>query len=242
MDNGSHKNISSIKQDSYMVWFFAGGETRDDKFNVFTGSFIRLMKLILGNDFDFIRSIYYRMPMMNVIWALNNCQRPVIDPHKNHFVEIAARQIISETYSPHTQIIIVASSSGSIIAAQTVCHMIEKNRENRRFHKPLHLALGSSLISKDSCLFKKLISYQEEGFIGKLIHDDLHDKDDNINGSGGITRIEAYSNAFGLMFPVLSTRYNGPSFLNTHPVNGHPHRVRSQTVQKAIDYIDVLLV
>ena len=108
--------------------------------------------------------------------------------------------------------------------------------------KPLHLALGSSLISKDSCLFKKLISYQEEGYIGKLIHDDLHDKDDNINGSGGITRIEAYSNAFGLMFPVLSTRYNGPSFLNTHPVNGHPHRVRSQTVQKAIDYIDVLLV
>jgi len=28
------------KDTRYKVWFFGGGETRDDKFNVFTGSFI----------------------------------------------------------------------------------------------------------------------------------------------------------------------------------------------------------
>ena len=25
--------------DKYKVWFFAGGETRDDRFNIFTGSY-----------------------------------------------------------------------------------------------------------------------------------------------------------------------------------------------------------
>ena len=68
----SYQTESKIN-DKYKVLFFAGGETRDDKFNIFTGSFIRLMKKILGNDFDFIRGIYYKYPMMNVIWAIEPC-------------------------------------------------------------------------------------------------------------------------------------------------------------------------
>ncbi len=37
-------------------------------------------------------------------------------------------------------------------------------------------------------------------------------------------------------------KYKRPSFLNTHPVKGHLHRRRSQTVRKALDFIEVLLV
>ncbi len=43
-----------------MFWFFAGGETRDNKFNVFTGSFIKLMKEILEDKFDFIKGVYFK--------------------------------------------------------------------------------------------------------------------------------------------------------------------------------------
>jgi hypothetical protein len=74
------------------------------------------------------------------------------------------------------------------------------------------------------------------------LHDEVQDEGDTSMGVGGTTRLQAYRNAFGLMFPFLSMKYHGPSFLNTHPVTGHIHRRRSQTVQKAIDYINIILV
>ncbi len=43
------------RENNYKIWFFAGAETRDDRFNAFTGSFIRMMKEILGEDFDYIK-------------------------------------------------------------------------------------------------------------------------------------------------------------------------------------------
>ena len=70
MSDSNH--TESDINEKYKVWFFAGGETRDDKFNVFTGSYISLMKQILQNDFEFIKGIYFKYPMMNVLWALNN--------------------------------------------------------------------------------------------------------------------------------------------------------------------------
>jgi hypothetical protein len=224
------------------VWFFGGGETRDDKFNVFTGSFIRLMKEIMEDDFDFIRGIYFNSKMINVIWTLNNCQRPVKDAHNQRFIKAAAGQIFSKGYNPDMQLILVASSTGSIIAAQTAIYLAEQNRDRLHFLKPIHLGLGSSIISKKSELYKKLFDYQREGSLGIIVFDDLLDKNDNSHGTGGTTRWEAYSNAFGLMFPLFSTKFSGPSFLNTHPEKGHVHRKRSKTVQKALDYIDILLI
>jgi hypothetical protein len=44
------------------------------------------------------------------------------------------------------------------------------------------------------------------------------------------------------MLPFLSDKFHGPSFLNTNPENGHIHRRRSQTVQKAVDYIEIILI
>jgi hypothetical protein len=44
------------------------------------------------------------------------------------------------------------------------------------------------------------------------------------------------------MFPIFSGKFKGPSFLNTDPETGHIHRRRSKTVQKAIDYINIILI
>ncbi len=226
----------------YMVWFFGGGEARNNRFNVFTGSFIRLMKQIMGYEFEFIRDIYYNSNMLNVIWTLNNCQRPLKNPHRNRFINTASRQIFSNGYNPDIQLVLVASSTGSTIAAQTACYLAEQNRDRLHFRKPIHLGLGSSIISKESELYKRLIDFQKKGSLGTIIFDDLLDANDNSLGIGGSTRREAWSNAFGLMFPIFSRKFSGPSFLNTHPEKGHIHRKRSKTVQKALDYIDVLLV
>ena len=226
----------------YKVWFFAGGETRDDKFNIFTGSFISLMKKILEDDFEFIRGIYYKSPMMNVIWALNNAQKPDVRGENEKILMTAFRQIVDAGLSPETQIVITSSSSGSVVAAQTACYLAKKNRNNMYFRKPFHLVLGASMISPQSDLYFQLLHYQKEGIIGIILHDEIQDEGDSSAGVGGSSRLEAYRNAFGLIFPFLSGKFKGPSFLNTNSETGHIHRRRSKTVQKAIDYIRIILI
>lgn len=226
----------------YKVWFFAGGETRDDRFNIFTGAFIRLMKKIMKEDFDFIRGIYFKFPMMNVLWALNNAQKPVRDHEDEKILTAAFKQIVDSVLSPDTQLVITSSSSGSVVAAQTACYLVRENRNNLYFRKPFHLVLGASMISPGSELYKQLIQYQKEGSIGTILHEEVQDEGDSSAGVGGKSKLEAYRNAFGLMFPLISRRYNGPSFLNSHPEKGHIHRKRSKTVLKALDYIDIILI
>jgi len=245
--SGSSMEINNIiktrdVKDKYMVWFFAGGETRDDRFNIFTGSFIRLMKKILEDDFQFIYGVYYKSKIMNILWALNNAQKPIARPENTKITTTAFDQIVAAGLSPDTQLVITSSSSGSIVAAQTACYLAEKNRSNVYFKKPFHLVLGASMISTRSELFRQLIKYQKEGTIGNIIYDEIQDKDDNSVGVGGVSRLEAYINAFGLMFTFFSRKYKGPSFLNTHPIKGHIHRKRSQTVEKAIDYVNIILI
>jgi len=113
-------------KDKYKVWFFAGGETRDDKFNIFTGSYIRLMTQIMDEDFEFIKGIYFKYPMLNVIWALNNSQKPIANLEDEKVFMTAFRQIIDAGLSPETQLIITSSSSGSIVAAQTAVIWLKK--------------------------------------------------------------------------------------------------------------------
>lgn len=239
----TNKNLKAKESgEKFKVWFFAGGETRDDRFNIFTGSFIRLMKQMLEDDFDFIRGIFFRTAVMNIIWALNNAQKPIRLPEKNKITSAAFRQITSDRLSPDTQLVIISSSTGGVAAAQTACFLAEKNRNNVYFGKPFHLVLGASMISPESDLFRKLIHYKKEGRIGIIIHDDIQDEADNSAGVGGRTRQEAYSNAFGLMFPFFSRKFSGPSFLNAHPGKGHIHRKRSKSLQKAIDYVNIILI
>ena len=241
MELDKNHNDNNIKG-RYKVWFFAGGETRDDRFNIFTGSFIRLMKKIMEDDFEFIKGIYFKSPMMNVIWALNNAQKPIANPENEKIFMAAFIQIINAGLSPETQLVITSSSSGSIVAAQTACYLAQKNRNNIYFRKPFHLVLGASMLSSRSDLFKQLIQYQKEGTIGIILHDEVQDEGDNSAGVGGTSRLEAYRNAFGLMFPFFFRKFKGPSFLNTDPETGHIYRRRSKTVQKAIDYINIILI
>lgn len=227
---------------SYKIWFFAGGETRDDRFNVFTGGFITIMKKILGDDFDFIKGVYFKSTARNVFWALNNAQKPEANSNNKKMFSTALKQITSNGYSPETQFIFISSSSGSVVAAQTACFLAHENVNNAIFNKPFHLVLGASMISPESELYQKLLHYQSAGLIGTILHDEMHDEGDNSAGVGGLSRFEAFRNAFGIMFPVLSFRYRRPSFLNAHPETGHIHRKRSKTIQKAIDYINIILI
>ena len=224
-----------------MVWFFAGGEAGNNKFNLFTDSFIRLMKEIMNDDFDRIKDTHFRLPMFNVIWGLNNAQKAITDPERERFMRNALNQVTDKITS-ETQIALVSSSYGSVVAAQFACFLAEKNRGNKYFSKPFHLALGTSIVSKESELFKRIGSFQKEGMIGKLIYDDLQDPGDSITGICGKTRGEAWSNAFGLMMPWFSRKFSGPSFLNTDPDTGHFHRRRSNTLLKALDFIEVMLI
>ena len=240
MESDSYREDSP--NDRYKVWFFAGGETRDDRFNIFTGSYIRLMTQIMDEDFEFIKGIYFKSPMMNVIWALNNAQRPIANLENEKVFMTAFRQIIDAGLPPETQLIITSSSSGSIVAAQTACYLAQKNRNNIYFRKPFRLVLGASMLSPHSELYKQLLTYQKEGTIGKILHDEVQDEGDTSMGVGGTSRLEAYRNAFGMMLPFLSKKFSGPSFLNTNPETGHIHRRRSQTVQKAMDYINTILI
>ena len=200
------------------------------------------MKQILDKDFDHIRGIYFSTPMMNVAWALNNAQRPINGSRRSKITDRAFGQLTVNGAGHEDQLLIVSSSSGSVVAAQTAYRLAEMNRDKKYFKKPFHLALGASMISKESDLFKNLVEHQKEGNIGKIIFDDLQDEGDSSTGIGSTTKGKAWSNAFGLMFPLLSLKYKSPSFLNIHPEKGHLHRRRSQTVQKAIDFIEVLLI
>ena len=233
---------SNAEAKNYKVWFFAGAETRDDRFNAFTGSFIRMMKEIFGEDFDYIKGVFYNSNLSNVIWALNNAQRPLSHPGTNSITSGSLRQMVPNGYDRDAQLVITSSSSGSIVAAQLACYLSEQNRNHAYFSKPFHLVLGASMIASRSHLYRQLLKHQKEGIIGTILHDEIQDEDDNAFGVGGSTRFEAYRNAIGISFPFLSGRFKGPSFLNTHPEKGHIHRKRSMTVEKALDYIDIILV
>ena len=227
---------------NYKIYFFAGAETGKNRFNVFTGSFIKLMTEIFHDDFVLINEINFRWPVMNVFWALNNAQKPVSKPENNIIINSALRQITGALLSPGTQIVIISSSSGSVMAAQVACLLAQKNTSLEYCEKPFHLVLGASMISPESDLFRQLNKYQKEGAIGVILHDEIQDIGDSSAGVGGLSRGEAYSNAFGLMFPFLSRKFKRPSFLNTDPIRGHIHRKRSKTVQKAIDYVRIILI
>lgn len=118
---------TTVPGKDYKVWFFAGAETRDNRFNTFTSSFITFMKQILEDDFDFIKGVYYDSNIINVVWALNNAQRPLADPGRNRITAAAFRQIVSGENNRDIQLIITSSSSGSIVAAQTACLLAMEN-------------------------------------------------------------------------------------------------------------------
>jgi hypothetical protein len=176
---------------------------------------------------------------VNVIWALYRAQYPIKHPEKNRIVSSSIQQIISEPLTATSQLTLVSSSYGSVVAAQAACYLAKKQIHENILRGPFNVALGASMVSKESALYRKLLWYQEKGIIGSIIYDELQDEGDNSNGLGGTSRIGAYLNGLGICFPYLTWKFKGPSFLNDDPVNGHVHRVRSHSVQKAKDFLEV---
>jgi hypothetical protein len=227
---------------AYRFFFFAGGDYRSDSTNAFTGNFIRYLTEILGQRFSVIEGIYHPGPLMNVIWALNRAQEPERHPGKNRIIASSVNQILADPHTSSSQLTLVSSSYGSVVAAQAACHLAERHRREKHLNQSFNVALGASMVSKKSGLYRKLLEYQDQGIIGTIIFDELHDLNDNSNGIGGSSRFEAYSNALGICFPFMTRKFSGPSFLNTDPVTGHIHRVRAQSVQKAKDFLHTILI
>lgn len=221
-------------------WFFAGGDFKKGQPNMFTGSFIRIMGEIHGTDFRLVEGIYKKAPLFNVLWALHHAQKPMKNPSNNYVVSSSFRQIVEGLDGRNDELVLVSSSFGSVAAAQTAYYLARETAEKGILRQPFHLALGASLVSRESELFRKLQAYQDKGIIGRIIYDELQDEGDNSTGIGGRTRLSAYLNGLGIVFPWLTLKYKGPSFLNTDPLKGHLHRRRAQTLQKAEDFVRVM--
>jgi hypothetical protein len=226
----------------HRVFFFAGGDHREGEGNAFTSNFIRYLSIIFGQEFSVIRDIYHTSPLMNVIWALNRAQEPVRFPEKNRIIATSVGQIIRDSGISRSELTLVSSSYGSVVAAQAACFLAGRQMREPFLAGPFHLALGASMVSVRSGLYGKLLHYQKNGIIGKILYDDLQDDGDNSTGIGGSNRLEAYVNGLGICFPYLSPRHRGPSFLNNDPVSGHLHRVRAQSIQKAEDFVHTILI
>jgi len=225
----------------YRFFFFAGGDHREEGGNAFTAGFIRDMTGILGHRFSVIKGIYHHQPLMNVMWALNHAQEPEKHPEKNRIIVSSVDQILADPLTASSPVTLVSSSYGSVVASQAACYLAERHRRENILSQPLHIALGASMVSKESKLYKKLLSYQKQGIIGTIIYDELQDDGDNSNGLGGTTRFGAYLNGLGICFPFFTRKFKGPSFLNKNPVTGHLHRVRAQSEQKAKDFVGVIV-
>lgn len=221
-------------------WFFAGGDFKKGQPNMFTGSFIRIMGEIHGERFRLVDGIYKKTPFLNVLWALHYAQKPIRNPEKDFLVSSSFRQIIEGMDGKNEELVLVSSSFGSVAAAQTAHYLAMETARKGILRHPFHVALGASLVSKESDLFKGLEKFRESGIIGKLIYDELQDEGDNSTGIGGRSRLSAYLNGLGIVFPYFTIKYKGPSFLNTDPINGHFHRRRAQTLQKAEDFVKVM--
>ncbi len=227
---------------AHRFFFFAGGDFKEGQGNAFTANFIHYLKEVLGHQFSIIEGIYHPMPVMNVIWALSRAQEPHKFPLQNRIISRSVDQILSCLQTPDIKLTLVSSSYGSVVAAQAACHLAEYQMASKKLSHPFNLALGASMVSEQSDLYKKLKNYQDIGLIDNILLKELHDEGDNSNGIGGRTRMEAYSNGLGICFPFLTRKFKGPSFLNTHPVDGHIHRVRSHSIQKAKDFIQTILI
>jgi len=223
-------------------FFFAGGEYREAENNAFTTNFIGYFRDILDDRFSIIQGIYHPRPLANVMWALNHARQPAKFPEKNRIITASLHQILGDPATNGARVSLVSSSYGSVVAAQTACYLAETQLRDKLLSFPFNLALGASMVSKQSDLYRKLSYYQEIGIIGTIIYDELQDAGDNSMGIGSTTRWDAYTRALGICFPFLTTRYSGPSFLNQHPVTGHIHRVRSKSEQKAKDFLQTILI
>jgi hypothetical protein len=227
---------------AYRFFFFAGGNHRGDGANAFTAGFIKYLTQILDKRFSVVMGIYHPRAIKNVIWALNHAQEPEKFPDRDKIISTAVNQIIADPQSGTAEITLASSSYGSVVCAQAGCYLARLQQEKSFLSRPFNIALGASMVSKESGLFKKLQYYQTRGIINTIISDELDDEGDNTRGIGGCTRTRAYLNGLGICFPYLTRKFQGPSFLNRNPHSGHLHWKRAKSIEKANDFLRIILI
>jgi hypothetical protein len=209
--------------------------------NTFTVTMCSYLEGLLGADFKIIEEPISKLAVTNVVWALFYGQQPIRQPEKNRKVMLAFKRIIADTLNQGGQINIIASSFGTVLASQLAIKLA-RFYESAAVQPEINLILGASMLSKGSKLFQELLKFQQEGSITCIIHDELQDPDDNVNGMCGKSRLQAFANAFKITC-VFGGNYLGqPSILNNHPYKGHIHLQSAQSVQKGKDFVVVSLI
>jgi len=227
------------------IWFFAGGTFANGRTNAFTATFIGEAANQYGDRFRVVEGIYHKWSFFNVLWALTWAQRPFRHPERRKYMQKAIKQIsfdgeTLDSSNLSTHAIMIASSYGSVVAAQFGVFLGQMIRNKKTGLKTFDLLLGTTVLSPESDLFKQLVQLRSEGIIRKLLYHEMQDEGDNAAGLAGRNRLTAYLKALGIVFPWLTIRYSGPSFLNQHPQKGHIHQRRAHSTEKAMDFLRVL--
>ena len=240
-----HTTDVSSKKDhkTHSVFFIPGGGYHGKHSpNEFTRAYCGFMKELFGDDFTIIDKPVSKSGITNVVWALSRGQRPMRKPEKNKKTSIAFNDIMETLHDETTDITIVSSSFGTVLAAQVGIMLADNLTGSGRVKPHINLVLGTSMVSKESRLYCRLEQLRDEGKITCIIYDELQDPGDTTTGMCGKSRVGAYARALRMSF-VIFRKYKGqPSILNNNPKTGHLHLQRAQSEQKAEDFLAVTLI
>jgi hypothetical protein len=224
-------NVSALKETEKHSFFFipGGGYFGRHSPNTFTKCYCGYMEELLGDDFTIIEKPVSKSSFVNVVWALSNGQRPLRKPEKNKKVIVAFSSIMEGLNDETTDINNISSSFGTVLTAQVGIYLSEYFSLNGGQHPAINLAMGASMISKESKLFMKLEELRDKGFITYIIYDELQDPGDSVTGMCGKSKIGAYLRGLRMSIVVFGKYMGQPSILNNNPKTGHIHLQRAQS-------------
>lgn len=230
--------------ENHQVFYFfpGGGYYGRHSPNTFTYTFCCYMEALLENEFVVVTEPISRITAGNVVWALWYGQKPLSQPQKNKKARLAFERIMSEPHPKNGQIIIISSSYGTTLAAQTAIAVADYYRQAGLEPPKINLFFGASMISKKSKLFRKLEELRAEGVIGLIVYDELQDVGDNVTGMCGNSKLGAFLKAFEMAWVFVENYQGQPSILNNHPYHGHIHHQRAQSIDKGKEFVSVILI
>lgn len=218
------------------TYFIPGaGFTKKDYRDVSTFNYelINSSKEALKEDFITVESSIRKIPFLPLRaglsgrWAILNGYAPLdYNTHKNikrTVIEIEENFTTSSGESMN----IIGSSYGSVVAANTVIALLERDNGIDKIDV---LILSASMIDQDSELGIKLKTLQEEEKIAVLYYQVT--PNDNITACSGKSKKEARK---GFRRVVFNT---APSIIN---LKKHAHNIASKSPERANEVFDVII-
>jgi hypothetical protein len=237
-------NVSAQEDVKVYSFFFmpGGGYHGKHSPNAFTRTYCGFMKDLFGYDITIVDKPVSKASKSNIVWALNSWQKPMRKPERNKKTVIACRSIIDALHDETTDITIVSSSFGTVLAAQVGIMLADYLINTGKERPDVNLVMGASMVSKESKLYCKLGELRNEGKINRIIYDELQDPGDSATGICGKSRMGAYARGLRMSFVIFGKYKGQPSILNNNPNTGHLHLKRAQSVEKAENFLKVTLV